>query len=241
MTQPNILVTICLRKGSKGVKGKNIRELLGKPLFAHALDLARDWGRAARIVVSTDSEEIAALARDRGADVPFLRPDELATDTAGKLPVLTHALRESEKAFNQQFDILFDIDATSPLRTIDDLNRGYETFMQTNPDVCFSVVPARRNPYFNMIERKPDGQVAVVKPLEGGLLTRQSAPDVFDMNASLYFYRREFLLSEPRTIWDGRCEYFEMPEYSAFDIDHEFDFFLVETLMKKFITKELNV
>ena len=123
-----ILLTICARKGSKGVKNKNIRFLLGKPLIAYSIDQALNWGRASHVVVSTDSKEIAEIAKSFGAEVPFIRPANLAQDRSPKLPVLRHALLECERIFQQKYDIIVDLDPTSPLRTSNDIEGCYSIF-----------------------------------------------------------------------------------------------------------------
>ena len=232
----NILVTICARQGSKGLPGKNVKMMLGKPLIAHTIEQALNWGGASRVVVSTDSEEIASVARKYGAEVPFLRPAELATDAAGKLPVITHALLESEKAFGARYDLVVDLDATAPLRRISDLKTGFETYLAKKTPICFSVVHARKSPYFNMVERGQDGKIHLVKSPPQAVVARQAAPKVWDMNASIYFYSREFLLSQPQTLWGVDCEIFEMSKESAFDIDEESDFIVTEALMNYFGT-----
>jgi CMP-N,N'-diacetyllegionaminic acid synthase len=232
MTHDSILVTICARGGSKGLPSKNIRPFLGKPLIAHTIDLAKRWSASARVVVSTDSEEIAQVARRHGAETPFVRPAELATDSAGKLPVIVHALRESERIYGQRFDTVLDMDPSSPFRRLQDIEMGFETFTRTGADTCFSVVKARKNPYFNMVERGPDGKIHLVKEPGRATVTRQEAPQVWDMNASIYLFRRAFLLSSPASLWVGAPEIFEMPPESAFDIDLERDLVVTEALMR---------
>jgi len=231
-TDPAVLVTICARKGSKGVRLKNIRPLHGLPLIAHTVRQALAWPRKLKVVVSTDAEEIAEVARLHGADAPFLRPAELATDTVAKMPVLIHALEASEKHYGMKFDVMLDLDPTSPVRTIDDIERGWKIFRDSGRAVCFSVVKARKNPYFNMVERDPGGHVHLVKTLDKAFTSRQASPVVWDMNASIYFYKREFLLSRPASLWEGDPECFEMPPESAFDIDEERDFVITELMMK---------
>ncbi|MBI3441050.1 MAG: acylneuraminate cytidylyltransferase family protein [Proteobacteria bacterium] len=142
---PSILVTICARKGSKGVPLKNIRPLHGLPLIAHTVRQALAWPRKLKVVVSTDAEEIAEIARHHGAETPFLRPAELATDTIAKMPVLIHALEASEKHYGMKFDVMLDLDPTSPVRTVEDIERGWNAFRRSGRAVCFSVVKARKN------------------------------------------------------------------------------------------------
>jgi CMP-N-acetylneuraminic acid synthetase len=124
----NILITICARGGSKGVKGKNIRNLNGHPLIYYTIKQALEWGKAKHVIVTTDSKEIAQIAKDCGAEVPFLRPKKLATDTAPTLPVLKHALLECEKIYGEKFDILIDLPVTAPVRTIKDFENAYKIF-----------------------------------------------------------------------------------------------------------------
>lgn len=228
----NLLITICARGGSKGVKGKNIRLLLGKPLIYYTIKQAKDWGKGSRIIVSTDSEEIAEVAKEFGAEVPFIRPDDLATDTAGKVGVIRHALRSCEKYFKEKFDCAMDLDVTSPVRTAEDLENAYKLFLEKKPKTLFSVVPAHRNPYFNMVEEDSEGKVHLCK--KGNFLRRQDAPKVYDMNASIYIYNRQFLIEEraESAISDNSIAYV-MDELSRTDIDSELDFRFIEYLVKE--------
>lgn len=238
---PGVLVTICARGGSKGVPSKNIRPLLGKPLIVHTIEQALEWGKANRVVVSTDSDAIAAIARSAGAEVPFQRPSEMATDTAGKLPVIVHALESSEAVYQRQFDVVVDLDPTSPVRVRADIERGWNRFLEAGRSVCFSVVKARKNPYFNMVERGKDDHIRLVKEVEGNVTSRQMAPKVWDMNASIYLYARDFLLSHPVSLWQGDPEIFEMPPESAFDIDEERDFVVTEGLLRLCLERKAGI
>jgi len=226
-----ILLTIAARGGSKGVKNKNIRPLCGKPLIAHTIDQAKRWGKADRIVCSTDSEAIAAIAREYGAEVPFMRPAELATDTAGKLAALRHALVGMEKLAGCRFDILVDLDATAPIRRISDIEGALQLFLDKKPKTVFSVVPSRKTPYFNMVEEGENGYVTLAKRLPGSVKRRQDAPAIFDMNASIYIYDRDFMLDECNiSPISDRSLVWVMPEVSGHDIDTVDDFDFVEYL-----------
>lgn len=228
----SILVTIAARGGSKGVKNKNIRPLLGLPLIAHTIRHAQEWGRADKIVVSTDSNQIADVARQFNVDVPFMRPENLATDTSGKLDVIRHALIMAEEIYGQKFDAVVDLDATSPLRQNGDIEGCWKKFCDTNSDVLFSVVQSHKNPYFNMVELNAEGRPELVKKLGSHVLRRQDAPQVYSLNASIYCYRRKFLMQESPKLFDSNCTLYEMDSESAFDIDSETDFKIVEQLMK---------
>ncbi len=230
----NILCTICARGGSKGVKNKNIRPLLGKPLIAHTIKQALKWGKAKHVIVSTDSQIIADIARDNGAEVPFIRPSKLATDNAPKLLSIRHALVECERLNNEKYDIVVDLDATSPLRHIEDLDNCLKLFIEKKAKTLFSVVRAHRNPYFNMVERKKNGFVKLCKKLPANIVRRQDAPEVFDMNASIYFFRRGFLINPSHLMpFSDKTAVYVMSEFSAYDVDREIDFKFIESLLKE--------
>lgn len=228
----NLLITICARDGSKGVKGKNIRFLAGKPLIYYTIKQAKEWREGKRIVVSTDSEEIAKVAKGFGANVPFIRPLDLATDTAGKVGVIKHALTSCEEIFGEVYDAVMDLDVTSPIRKVSDLENAFNLFLEKRPKTLFSVVNAHRNPYFNMVEETADGKVQLCK--EGKFVRRQDAPKVYDMNASIYIYDRKFLLDESNesAVSDNSVIYI-MSDESRMDIDSELDFKFIEFLIKE--------
>lgn len=229
-----LLITICARSGSKGVKNKNLRELAGKPLISYTINQAKKWGKGRHIVVSTDSPEIAQVAKDFGAEVPFLRPSELATDITGKIEVIRHALTICEQKYNEKFDCVMDLDVTSPVRLVKDLENVYELFCKKKPRTLFSVVNAHRNPYFNMVEETIDGKVHLCK--NGDFVTRQSAPKVYDLNASIYIYDREYLLNKKNTsAISNNSVIYLMDDISRIDIDSELDFKFIEFLIKEHI------
>jgi CMP-N,N'-diacetyllegionaminic acid synthase len=230
----SILLTICARGGSKGLPNKNISIVGGIPLIAHSILQAKKWGKARHIVVSTDSRKISRVAKTFGAEVPFLRPRVLATDDVSKLPVLTHALIQSEKIFNTQFDIVVDLDPTAPVRRQMDFKRALEVFVKFQKPVCFSVTKARKNPYFNMVEKSKGGVVSLSKKLPRDVFRRQDAPEVWDMNASIYVYDRKFLLTHPKTFWNVETEIIPMDPECAFDIDLPRDRIIVEALMQHY-------
>ena len=163
MNEEKVLVTIAARGGSKGLKDKNILDLCGRPLIAHTILQAKQWGRADRIVVSTDSKRIGSIARRYGALVPFMRPAGLATDKAGKLEVLRHALKAMERSDGRKYDVVVDLDVTAPIRKISDIEGAYRLFVRKRPKSVFSVAPSRRNPYFNMVEIDSKGYAVLVK------------------------------------------------------------------------------
>jgi len=226
-----VLCTICMRGGSKGVPGKNLRNLHGKPLMAYTIDQAKRSFLFEYVVVSTDSAEIAETAKQYGAEAWFLRPAELATDTAPKLPVIRHAFLEAEKYYGHEFEILVDLDATSPLRSVEDIKNSFEQFNAEGADILITGSPSRKNPYFNMVEIT-DGRVCKVKELQSPPVRRQDAPAVYDMNASIYIWKREALL-ECETLFTEKTSLYVMPERRSIDVDTELDWELVEFIIGK--------
>lgn len=224
------LCTICARGGSKGVVGKNIRVLLGKPLLAHSIAQARATGLFEFLAVSSDSDEILDVARTHGVDLLIKRPDELATDTAGKLPAIQHCVMEVERITGSHFDSLVDLDATSPLRIPEDIVNAVKLLEETGADNVITAMPARRSPYFNLVELGDDGVARLSKPLDVPILRRQDAPKCFDMNASIYAWSREVFFSS-NTIFNSSTRMYVMPEERSIDIDSELDFRFVEFMM----------
>ena len=227
----SILITICARGGSKGIPGKNIRLLNDKPLIAYSIDTARKFAQQveAKISLSTESEDIKKVAREYGLNTNYTRPDYLATDTAGKVETIEHLLHYEEKVSNTEFEYVLDLDATSPLRNCNDLIAAYNIIQNDkNALNLFSVNKAARNPYFNMVEQTENGYYQLSK--KGKFLTRQSAPAVYELNASFYFYRRAFFKQEDKSTIGIRSLIYLMP-HICFDLDHPIDFDFMEYLV----------
>ena len=210
---------------------KNLRRLLGKPLMAYTIEQAFQSGLFEHVVVSTDSQKIAEAARSFGAEVWFIRPPEMATDSASKLPAIRHALLESEHYFGHKFDVLVDLDVTSPLRLVEDITGAYEQFVREDADILITASPSRKNPYFNMVENV-NGLIQIVKQFNKQIERRQDAPQVFDMNASIYIWKRKALL-EYDTLFTDKTALFVMPEERSVDIDTELDWNIVEYIIGK--------
>ena len=224
------LCTICMRGGSKGVPNKNLRELNGKPLMAYTIGQALESGLFQHVVVSTDSERIAEVAKKYGAEAWFLRTAEQATDEAPKLTVIQNAFLESEKHFGHKFDLLMDLDATSPLRSVEDITQAYLQFVKEDAEILITASPARKNPYFNMVE-KVNGRIQVVKEYEPRPTRRQDAPQVYDMNASIYIWKRQALIKN-NTLFTDKTSLYIMPEERSVDIDNDMDWSFVEYFLK---------
>lgn len=231
------LCTLCARGDSKGVPGKNLRPLLGKPLIAHSIDQARRSGLFEAVAVSSDSEAILEAARAAGADVLVRRPAEMATDTAGKLPAIEHCLRSAEQALGKTFAVFVDLDATSPLRLPEDIVGAVRLLEGRGVCSVITGAPARRSPYFNLVELDENGVVSVAKTPAKPILRRQEAPRCFDMNASIYVWRRDCFLAQPAVFYADTL-LFEMPEQRSVDIDSEIDWDLVQLLMERAARQE---
>ena len=230
------LCVIAARGGSQGVPGKNIRPICGKPVIAWAIEKALKTTEFERIVVSTDSAEIADVAAQAGAEVPFTRPASLSGPDAGKFKVWQHALQECMSRYGEQYEAYVDIDCTNPLLEVDDIRAALAQFRaarERGVDAVFTVCRARRNPYFNLVEPDANGALRMSKRMPGGqVLARQKAPAVFEHVAGVYVLDPAYL-TDAKHLLDGHAEGYEVPEGRNLDIDSEFDFVLIEFLMQR--------
>lgn len=231
----NILITICARGGSKGIPGKNIKIINGIPLIAYTIKLAKEIQKKHNVVItlSTDDVEIKKTAESFGVSTCYERPTFLATDTAGKIDTINDVLLYEEKLANIKFDYVLDMDVTSPLRTFEDIENALNILIN-NPDAknLFSVNPAARNPYFNMVEENSNGFYSLIKSNpDGSVMTRQTAPKVYDLNASFYWYRRLFFESGEKSAITDKSLIYEM-NHICFDLDHSVDFLFMEYLIQ---------
>ena len=220
------IATICARGGSVGVPGKNIKMLRGLPLIAHTILQAQACKDIDRVFVSTDDEAIAEVARSYGATVPFLRPAHLATSSAAKVPVISH-LADWVAEHVGSFDTIVDLDPTSPLRIAADIEACMR-LLDTDTDVVITAFESEKNPYFNMVEQKEDGNIGLVCPSLTGVVARQMAPAVYSMNASIYVWHRSTL---NKGLWNGRVKMHVMPRERSIDIDSPIDFKIVDMLL----------
>lgn len=227
-----IICTICARGGSKGVKNKNIRKIKGKPLISYTIQQALKSELFEVVAVSSDSDEVLEIAKKFGATHIIKRPEYLATDTSAKIPVIKHAMEQVESNLGVRTEILVDLDCTSPLRNIEDIKKSVELLIKTQAPNVVTGTPARRSPYFNLVELQNDETVQLAKKLESGVIRRQDAPRCFDMNASIYAWTREGLLNSQSALQPGTRLYI-MPEERSLDIDSELDFQIVEFLMNQ--------
>lgn len=218
---------IFARGGSKGLPGKNIKPLGGLPLIGHAVNAARESTLIDRIIVSTDDEAIAETARSCGAEVPFLRPADLARDDSPEWLAWRHAIGEVD-----DFDVFVSLPCTAPLRNGEDVKRCIELYRAGGCDVVVTTRKAERHPSFNMVTRDADGYLHVAMPTGKTVTRRQDAPEVWDMTTVAYVSSPGFIL-ENDSLFAGRVKAVEIPAERAVDIDTELDFAFAEFLMER--------
>lgn len=223
------LYLIPARGGSKGVPGKNIRLLGGKPLIAHSIGHALEVADREDVVVSTDSEEIKGAALEAGARVPFLRPAELASDTAGSQEVMLHAI-DYLSTKGENYDTIVLLQPTSPLRDPADIKRAVEIYKESGADMVVSVAEARTNPYYNAFETDKNGFLKISKG-EGNLTRRQDAPKVWEFTGAIYVIKVSALREKSITKFD-RILPLPTKRETAIDIDEEMDFLVCEEMIK---------
>lgn len=229
-----ILITICARGGSKGLPGKNVKLLNGKHLIGYTIEFANKIFKSfdPKIELSTNDDEIRAVAKKYGLCTNYIRPTNLASDNSGKLETIRHLLDYSEKTEKINYDFIIDLDVTSPLRTIKDIENAFKILNETKRATnIFSVNSANKNPYFNMIEINNEGFAELVKFKNDKYLTRQSSPKVYELNAAFYIYKRIFFDSKKLNVINKNSIAFEM-DHISFDIDNLIDFDFMNYLLE---------
>jgi N-acylneuraminate cytidylyltransferase len=221
---------IFARGGSKGLPGKNIRPLAGKPLIAWSIEHALAVSRIDRVIVSTDSMEIAAVAKQYGAEAPFVRPSELAADSSPEWLAWRHALNYVRETTGTFPKVMISVPTTAPLRLPIDIENCLDEYEKGDADIVITVTDAHRSPYFNMVKAKIDGSVGLVNPPQLNIERRQDAPLVYDMATVCYVARPDFVMTH-NAIFDGRVKAVHVPTERAIDIDTLIDFKIAECLL----------
>ncbi len=224
------IATICARGGSKGLPRKNVRPFAGKPLIVHSIEQAQACAQITGVYVSTDDDEIAAVAGAAGAIVPYRRPTELASDEASKLPVIEHLVQHLE-ASGLAIATVVDLQPTSPLRTAEDIAGALAVFAETTAELVVSVTEPSHNPYYTLVEAQPDGTLALSKP--AAFARRQDAPTVWGLNGAIYVWQRAAIARAVRDgFWSVAVRAYAMPRARSVDIDDRFDFELANWLYR---------
>tara|TARA_B100000700_G_scaffold324294_1_gene430066 strand:+ start:1688 stop:2368 length:681 start_codon:yes stop_codon:yes gene_type:complete len=218
---------IFARGGSKGIPMKNLVEISGLPLLAHAINLSKSMKEVEKTFVSTDSEEIADAAKRYGAFV-IERPSELATDNAAEWLAWQHAINYVRKT-DGDFQRFLSLPTTSPMRSKGDVQKCLKALVK-DIDLVLTITPAQRNPWFNIVTSDKESMVKLV--LEDSLIKRrQDAPSCYDMTTVAYVARPDFILNNTN-MWQGRVKGVEIPVERAIDIDTPFDLSIARFLMK---------
>ena len=229
----NVVGFVFARGGSQGVPRKNLRLLAGKPLLAYAIETARASSLIDRVMVSTDDEEIAETARAYGAEVPFMRPPELATAEVPEMLAWRHALLAlgELEADGPSPDALVSIPATAPLRAVEDVDACIRKLGDTDADIVLTVTESARSPYFNMVALDERGCARLVmEPNERRITRRQDAPTTYDITTVAYAMRPAYVV-RARGLFDGEVRTVLVPPERALDIDTELDLRMAEFLL----------
>jgi len=224
------VVLICARGGSKGLPRKNIKHLNGTPLIGWSINIAKQIDKASRIIVSTDSDEIAEIAIQYGAEVPFMRPKEIAQDDSPEWLVWRHAIDYLKSNDEERLDAIVVLPATSPLRSVKDVETCIDLFENSDVDSIITVSNANRSPYFNMIVNDDNGLSSLAIPPKNQIIRRQDAPEVFDMTTVAYVVDADFVKNY-NGIFDGKVKSVVIPRKRAVDIDDLLDFRIAECLL----------
>ncbi len=221
---------IFARGGSKGLPGKNIKPLAGKPLLQYSIDTATAAPSIEKVFVSTDDTAIAKIAIANGA-ILIDRPPELASDTSPEWLSWRHAINWAFENYGS-FDGFVSLPATSPLRSVEDIEAAIMQRTKQRADICISITPASRSPYFNMVKIVDNGLVELVNSPQGEVVRRQDAPAVFDITTVVYATTPTFVL-ENYGIFSGHVTSIEVPKERAVDIDDIYDFRLAEAIISE--------
>lgn len=229
--RPLRLCSILARKGSKGLKNKNIRSFCGQPLIAHVIAIAKKVpfdGYA----VSSDSQEILDIAKAHGVDFLIQRPASMATDAAPKLPAIQHCAKCVEEQSGYVFSTFVDLAVTAPLMLAEDIIQAIDLLEQNHAENVITGTPSGHSPYFSVVEPKMDGYMQLVKNIEKPFERRQDCPRTYDMNGAIYVWGRSAFFSATKVI-TAKTLLYEMPKVRSVDIDDALDFAYAEFLYKK--------
>lgn len=225
------IALICARGGSKGLTGKNLRLLDGKPLIAHAIETAHQCPLIERIFVSTDDNDIASVAANFGAEVPFVRPAILSGDNAPEWAVWQHALNYFENNYLRT-NALVVLPPTGPLRRVQDVTKAINIFSENKFDIVITVTEARRSPQFNMVRQERDGSFSLALPSTKKISRRQESSAFFDITTNCYVAQPDYV-QNTNHLFSGKVGAVCVPFETGIDIDNELDLELAEFLIKR--------
>lgn len=218
---------IFARGGSKGLPGKNIKVFSGKPLIAWSIEHAQRVRSIDRVIVSTDCEKIAKVAKKYGAEVPFIRPKNLAQDNSSEIDAWKHALTFLLESEGEMPSKMISIPTTAPLRDIKDIEKCIDLYNKSDVDAVITITEAHRNPYFNMVKEAKNGMFDLVIKPKNKVYRRQDATDVYDMTTVAYVINTKFIMHND-SIFDGKVKAIKVSKESSIDIDNLYDFKMAE-------------
>ena len=229
INKKDILVVIPARSGSKGIPGKNIKKLHGKPLINYTIEAAKEIFENSQVIVSTDDKEIAEIAASHGANIPFLRPKELAQDDSSTRDVILHLVDYFERKKSMPSVIVL-LQVTSPLRNSKHLNEALDLFFHKDCDMVVSVTESKTSPYFNLYEENKEGYLQ--KSKDGAFTGRQDVPPVYEYNGAIYIFKTKSIVESEMKDFEKITKYV-MSKNDSVDIDDEVDWKIAEYILTK--------
>ena len=226
---------IFARGGSKGLPGKNIKPLLGKPLIQYSIEIALQISDITKVFVSTDDVDIAEVSSSSGAIV-IERPVELSQDDSPEWEAWKHAISWVKERYGD-FEGFISLPATSPLRSVKDVESAIYRRSDVGADICIAITPASRNPYFNMVKQLDNSLIELVNKPTNSIFRRQDAPEVFDITTVVYVANTGFVMNNTN-LFDGAVTSIEVPKYRAVDIDDIYDFNFAESILVNSLNKD---
>ena len=229
LNKKDILVVIPARSGSKGIPGKNIKKLHGKPLINYTIEAAKEIFENSQVIVSTDDKEIAEIAASHGANIPFLRPKELAQDDSSTRDVILHLVDYFERKKSMPSVIVL-LQVTSPIRNSKHLNEALDLFFHKDCDMVVSVTESKTSPYFNLYEENKEGYLQ--KSKDGAFTRRQDVPPVYEYNGAIYIFKTKSIVESEMKDFEKITKYV-MSKNDSVDIDDEVDWKIAEYILTK--------
>ena len=229
---------ICARQGSKGVKNKNIKNILGKALITWSIKQAINSKLFYKVYVSTDSKTIASISKKNGAEVPFLRSKKLSGDKVSKYLVWKDSLKKIENITGKKIRYFVDLDCTNPIRSKKDIANTIKLLKKNkNADAIVTIAQSKKNPYFNMLEKTKNKMLKISKNIKKNITSRQSAPKVYDLVANIYCLKADYL-KKSKHLLEGNIFGYEVNQNKSIDIDSKYDLEIVKMFLKKFNKNE---
>jgi len=231
LNNKTFLAIIPARGGSKGLPGKNIKNLCGKPLIAWSIETGLNSKYIDEVMVTTDSQEIADVAQKYGANVPFLRPKELATDTATTFDAIKHTIDFYKEKLKKEFDYIVLLEPTSPLREVSDIDNAVEQLLNSDADAIVGICKTEdQNPAF-LVLKDNNNYISGYENRSMKVIRRQDISDVYFFERTIYISKTDVLLDK-QTFYHDKTIGYEVPKYKSLEVDDMDDFIMVEAMMK---------